>query len=112
MDVNYPRRNRKNVKKLEISRKNLENCLDLSDFVNLEELYCQENKLTDLIISDSCPLSTIDVGENKLEKINFLDKTKKPEILKRLIVSNNNFSPNCLDIFARFVNLEYLSMGT
>jgi len=40
MDVNYPKRNRKNIKKLDVSEKNLEGCLDLSNFVNLEELDC------------------------------------------------------------------------
>jgi len=112
MDVNYPRKNRKNVKKLDVSKKNLEGCLDLSDFINLEELYCQENKLTSLVINDGCSFSTIDACENKLEKADFLNKIKKPEILKRLIISNNNFSPSSLDIFARFINLEHLSIGT
>jgi len=43
IDQNYPKEERKNITNLEINDKNLEGELDLSDFVNLEELDCSEN---------------------------------------------------------------------
>ena len=37
-----------NIKILDISHKNIEGVLDLDKFTNLEELYCDCNKLTTL----------------------------------------------------------------
>lgn len=45
---------RAEITKLDIWNKNLEGNLDLSDFVNLKELDCSENKLTSLDVSN-CP---------------------------------------------------------
>jgi len=45
LDVNYSKEERNKITELDISHKNLESELDLSDFVNLEELDCSSNKL-------------------------------------------------------------------
>ncbi|CAG8455211.1 21705_t:CDS:2 [Gigaspora margarita] len=47
-DKKYPKYLRKEVKKLDISNKDLEGELDLSDFTNLEELNCASNDLTEI----------------------------------------------------------------
>ncbi|RHZ35521.1 hypothetical protein [endosymbiont GvMRE of Glomus versiforme] len=50
LDKNYPKNQRGDIKKLDISKKNLEGTLDLSDFVNLEELDCSNNFFTCITI--------------------------------------------------------------
>jgi hypothetical protein len=49
LDKNYPKSGRNRVKSLEIFEKNLEGKLDLSDFINLEEIiirdYVDRNKV-------------------------------------------------------------------
>ncbi|POG80804.1 hypothetical protein GLOIN_2v1471288 [Rhizophagus irregularis DAOM 181602=DAOM 197198] len=52
--------------KLIIDNKNLEFHLDLSEFVNLEELICSKNQLTSLDISKNKQLTEIDCSQNKL----------------------------------------------
>jgi len=53
LDENYPQNQRKTITNLDIKEKNLQGSLDLSDFVNLEELECGNNKLTSLNL-DNC----------------------------------------------------------
>ncbi len=50
LDQKYPKSIRKNITQLNISKRNLERCLDLRDFVNLERLDCSRNQLTSLNI--------------------------------------------------------------
>ncbi|UZO15544.1 uncharacterized protein OCT59_006962 [Rhizophagus irregularis] len=72
--------------KLIIDNKNLEFHLDLSEFVNLEELICSKNQLTSLDISKNKQLTEIDCSQNKLVSLDL----------------------NC---FSRFVNLKELFVG-
>lgn len=53
LDQYYPKEERKGITELDISKKNLEGHLDLSDFVNLEELDCSENELTSINLSNN-----------------------------------------------------------
>jgi len=50
LDSHYPKKKKSEVVELNIFNKNLEGPLDLSDFVNLEELNCSRNKITSLDI--------------------------------------------------------------
>jgi Leucine-rich repeat (LRR) protein len=51
LDREYPKEERKQIKELDISNKNLEGELDLSDFISLENLRCGDNQLTALNIT-------------------------------------------------------------
>ncbi|CAG8742560.1 4245_t:CDS:2, partial [Racocetra persica] len=82
---NYPKNQRKEITKLNISSKNLQGILDLSDFVNLEELNCSGNKLTFLKL-DNCLK------------------------LRRIYCGKNNFPEQDLSMFSHLVNLEKLWM--
>ncbi|CAB4488102.1 unnamed protein product [Rhizophagus irregularis] len=98
----YPTKSDKEKEnKLIIDNKNLEFYLDLSEFVNLEELICSKNQLTSL-----------DISKNK--HCNQLNKLKLPvansEKLEYLNLLDNSFSQN-LDCFSRFVNLKELFVG-
>ena len=84
LDVFYPKEQRKEKKKLWIDEKNLIGSLDLSDFTELEELWCSRNKLTSLS----------SLGK-KLEVIAGWD---------------NNFSGD-LSVFSNLTNLETLDIS-
>jgi len=88
LSQNYPCEQRNQVKFLEISGKGLRGWLDLTDFVNLEELYCYDNQLTGIKFADSV-----------------LDK------LRVLHVGNNHFPPQDLSLFSHFIKLEVLNLG-
>ncbi|CAI2181006.1 18048_t:CDS:10 [Funneliformis geosporum] len=79
---------RKEYKSLKIQEKNLEGELDLTDFVNLEELYCYHNKLTKIKFADGS-----------------VDK------LKGLFVGNNNFPKQDLSFFGKLNSLRVLNLG-
>ena len=66
LSQNYPPEQRSQIKFLEISGKGLSGWLDLTDFVNLEELYCYDNQLTGIEFSDSVfdKLRVLHVGNN------------------------------------------------
>ncbi|CAB5388589.1 unnamed protein product [Rhizophagus irregularis] len=95
----YPTKSDKEKEnKLIIDNKNLEFHLDLSEFVNLEELICSKNQLTSLDITSCNQLNELKLpvaNSEKLEYLNLLD---------------NSFSQN-LDCFSRFVNLKELFVG-
>ncbi|CAI2161571.1 13862_t:CDS:10 [Funneliformis geosporum] len=70
---------------LDISKNELENELDLVDFINLETLNCSYNQLTNIDLSNCKKLKEIDCGYNKLTK---LDLTGLND-LKEVICCNN-----------------------
>jgi Leucine-rich repeat (LRR) protein len=80
---------RKNIKVLNISGKNLERKLNLENFTNLEKLNCSENLVTELDL--------ISCNEENLIEIN---------------IDSNNFSKQDLSIFSHFTKLERLYLGT
>lgn len=93
LDAIFPKSRRKEIKELDISEnvyntseKNFQGVLDLSDFVNLEELDCYGNKLTDLKLDNCLKLTSLDIR-------------------------NNNFLKRDLSMFSKLVNLENLMIG-
>src|SRR6266545_3380298 len=86
LDYFYPQKERIDIKKMDISKKNLTGTLDCSDFVNLEELDCSSNKLTSLNLNNCLKLRTLNCY-------------------------NNNFAEQDLSIFSHLVNLEELRIG-
>ncbi|CAI2187420.1 20038_t:CDS:10, partial [Funneliformis geosporum] len=104
--------------RLIINRNRLEGKLDLSDFINLELLDCQDNNLTLLNASSCSKLTYLDCHDNLLTNLSFL---KIYVNLEDLRVRNNNFvgSLDCLSDMKKlkelFINdtdidrgLEYL----
>ena len=86
LNKKYPtKEKRERVTVLIIDKKGLEGHLDLSDFVNLEELDCCISLLTSLDLS-------------------------KNYKLKIIIICLNNISAN-LNIFSHLINLEKLCIG-
>ena len=92
MDQNYPKEKRSEVVTiLDIRQQNLENSLDLSDFISLERLDCSNNRLTSLNLSNCFRLEKVYCYDNLL--INLTLPTNSVN-LKELFLNNNNFSLN------------------
>jgi hypothetical protein len=126
LDENFSKNEKKEIKNLNISKKNLQGHLDLSDFVNLERLYCSDNQLTSLNLDSCLKLERISCYRNQLTQLdlsnlnqllevqcsnNKLISIKFPHQVKRLIelnVSGNNFLKQDLSIFEKMINLESL----
>ncbi|CAG8552065.1 15770_t:CDS:2 [Racocetra persica] len=108
LDCFYPQEQRKTIKELGISSKNLESNLDLNDFINLEELNCSQNKLTALKINNCLQLRKLDCNNNCLQDLVLPFESEK---LTELDVRNNNFSERDLSMFSHLVNLKYLGVG-
>jgi len=108
LDNNYPKENRKEIKNLDISNKDLEGGLDLTDFVNLEELKCSDNKLFDLELSKCNKLTRLMAYRNLFISIDFLTKLPNPEKLSFLDLGSCNFFPQKLDFLTVFTNLRKL----
>ncbi|CAI2161627.1 15279_t:CDS:2 [Funneliformis geosporum] len=79
---------------------NIEGMLDLSNFVNVEELYCSYNKLTALNLSKCY----------KLEEIN-LTLPVNPTNLRKLNLNNNNFPERDLSFLKGVISLEELMLN-
>src|SRR3954447_18769329 len=129
---NYPKK--KNIEELNISQKNLEGELDLSDFVNLkildcssndlvslkleknnclEKIICSENKLTNLSLSDNNPnLTYLNCSHNSLSSTEIFDIIKVSQKLIYLNLRDNIFPASKLDIFAELLQIEELYLGT
>lgn len=69
LDKNYPQENRKNITKLDLVGKSLTSSLNCTDFVNLEELYCFSNNLTNLTINNCPNLKEINCEYNQLTNL-------------------------------------------
>ncbi|MCE8159264.1 MAG: protein kinase [Candidatus Moeniiplasma glomeromycotorum] len=101
---------RSQVNKLDISNKNLEGKLNLSDFTNLTELNCILNQLTELNFNALIHLKNLYCRNNYLTKLDFLNNLN-PEKLTNLSIRNNNLPKQDLTVFSRFINLESLHVG-
>lgn len=131
LNANYPKEERKEVRELNINRKELEGELDLSDFANLERLNCSRNKLTSLNLTSSTKLEEIYCYNNeikkicltKLERLRILDagynlltnldfSALNPENLLQLKLHSNNFAAQDLDCLTHFYKLEILYINT
>jgi Leucine-rich repeat (LRR) protein len=87
-------------------RENLQEDLNLSDFVNLEELWCDHNKLTSLDISKCEKLSIVWCSDNELTKIVF-GNNKKLRVLFMLV---NKFKDLSFFENKELPNLEEIQM--
>lgn len=131
LDKEYPQAQRKEIKKLDISNKDLEGSLNLDDFISLEELRCFGNRLTSLDLKNCRKLEEIhcfsnEISEIKLIKLNQLRKLDagynlltsldfsafNPESLLELKLHSNNFGNQDIDCFFSFNKLEILYVNT
>jgi serine/threonine protein kinase len=127
--INNFDKTREEIKELNISYKALEGTLDLTDFKNLEilfcsdnclanlnlnncqklkKIYCKNNQLTTLNLSNLKELEKLDCSDNYLTQIPYFPQ---PEKIKELWVGDNNLSPSKLTIFSQLRNLESLGIG-
>jgi len=128
LNENYPGKQISEIESLSFDDTNLEGELDLSGFTNLTRLDCDNNKLTNLKVSDCSKLkilycqfsrlTDLDLsGLTELESLycqgNQLGNIKYPlnsEKLVTLHIINNNFEQN-LNIFSQFTSLQSLYIG-
>ncbi|RHZ35931.1 leucine-rich repeat domain-containing protein [endosymbiont GvMRE of Glomus versiforme] len=125
---NYPLLNREYITKLDISKKKLENHLQLKGFTNLKELELSDNEITSLEIVNCPHLGEINGVRNKLIKIDIkgcpqlknlwvysnlltnLDLSQNSK-LEELNIDNNNFSEQDLSFLSHLKNLKKLWVG-
>jgi len=123
-----PTKGRKRVKKMDISDRDLEGELDLSEYTCLEKLDCSGNEITRLNVSKLVKLKELNCNSNQLTNLDLRNLTQlkelycrdnyltninypnssKPEKLTVLSIRNNNFGEQDLAIFSDFTNLEEL----
>src|SRR5436190_22050741 len=109
INQNYPtKEKREKTTKLKINKENLENNLDLSDFVNLEQLDCCNNEITRLKLTGLKNLYYLDARRNRITNLEDIASLESPEKLKECYLSDNNFSEQDLSVFSKFTNLEKL----
>lgn len=94
------------IKKLDISNKNLESRLDLAEFINLEELNCSSNQLIELKITNCPNLKKLYCSDNFLTS---LDLSQNEE-LEELQITSNNFSEQNLSFLTHLINLKRLEL--
>jgi len=107
LNLCYPFEQRKEVKELRVSGKNLVGSLDLNDFVNLEKLYCSNNQLVSLKLDNCLKLKTVCCDNNYLSDLKLSSHAKQ---LTELNIMNNNISEDSSS-FSHLVNLEKLKIG-
>ncbi|CAG8485480.1 7456_t:CDS:1 [Dentiscutata erythropus] len=127
LDQIYPIENRKEITYLDISSKNLEDQLELTDFINLNYFDCSNNGLTSLNLKDCQRLEVIHCYCNRIRLLNLpkLNQLREfdasynqlididlsafnPENLLILKLHTNNFNSQDIDCFSSFTKLEYL----
>ncbi|CAG8576484.1 290_t:CDS:10, partial [Scutellospora calospora] len=86
---------REEIKELNIDEKGLEGGLDLSDFKNLEKLFCSYNCLTNLNVNNS-ELKELECFNNYLTQITYPTNLEQ---ITYLNISDNNLNPSDLSIF-------------
>ncbi|CAG8678035.1 7093_t:CDS:2, partial [Ambispora leptoticha] len=96
------------ITELDISKKGFGENLDLSDFINLKELNCSDNKLASLNLSNCSQLERVSCFNNQLTNLTL---PTNPTNLKKLHLNNNNFPPQDLSFLTGVVNLERLYLG-
>src|SRR5207245_8102772 len=70
------------------------------------------SQLTQIDLSQHEELIDLDLNENNLTSIGFLNTLPNPEKLESLYIFNNKIQPTDISIFSRFVNLKTLMIGT
>jgi Leucine-rich repeat (LRR) protein len=106
--VFYSSEKREKTKELNIRNKNLVGELDLSDFGNLKVLYCSSNELVSLNLGNCSQLEEIHCQNNLLTNISLPNNSTN---LKKLDLSDNNFSIQDLSFLVKATNLEELRLG-
>ncbi|CAG8772675.1 2629_t:CDS:2, partial [Racocetra persica] len=106
LDVVYPQRQA--ITELNLNNEKLTGSLDLSDFVNLKELDCSENYLTNLNLNNCLQLKTINCSDNNLQQdLSFVINLKQ---LKELKIYNTNFNAVNIDQLPRSLEeIKYFS---
>lgn len=134
LDKEYPidSEKRRNETKLEISKKSLWESLSLEWFTNLEELWCDKNKIVKLDLTSCLKIRKVGCSNNEIDFLSFPINSKitylscgnnnladlsflnclSPKNLIHLSIENNNIPRTDIAIFSRFVNLEWLWIGT
>ncbi|WNE40006.1 MAG: hypothetical protein GBAus27B_000073 [Mycoplasmataceae bacterium] len=108
-DYNNKGKKRSEIKELVLRQKNLSGTLNVSDFVQLEELYCWGNQLTYLILPPNNKLRIIGCANNHLTDFDYTQLN--PHICTDLRLFNNNLAPTDLAVFSPLVNLTILDIG-
>lgn len=131
LDGEYPKEGRNKIIELDIEYKNLKGEFYISDFINLKELNCSGNELTSLSIIDCPQLEKINCSLNRLTSLTTTNCPKIKELqaqlnqfaeldflndlnhetLEELVIFSNNFSPQNLSVFSKFVNLKDLDIA-
>jgi len=62
LDKKYPKEQRTRIRELDIRCQDLEGSLKLEGFINLEELNCYNNPISNLDLSNCCNLREIECG--------------------------------------------------
>ena len=117
---------------LDISRSGLEGNLVISDFPKLEKIDCRQNqitsltlknlpkikdfnasnnKLVELNINNCLEINRIDIANNFLKNLNFLNELDPNKIIG-LIINNNDFPPQDINIFSKFKGLRKLLLAS
>ncbi|MCE8163458.1 MAG: HET domain-containing protein [Candidatus Moeniiplasma glomeromycotorum] len=91
----------------ESERKKLEGELNLSDFVDLEELDLSSNRLSFLNLTQCLNLRNLDCSWNKLPYLDLSQNAK----LEELNIYENNFPPENPTWLSHLVNLKKLKLG-
>jgi len=125
LDKKYPKEERKKIRFLDITNKNLEGELKLEDFVGLERIdcnhnqltslqftncprltriYCYGNKLTSLKITGCPKVSYLNISCNSFDSFDFLDFLVDPKKLVYLSIHTNNLPESDVSVFSRFTN--------
>src|SRR5205823_14400647 len=86
-DKNFGKK-RSEIEKLSIGKQKLEGFLDLSDFSSLKVLYCSENRLTNLNLSNCSQLEEIVCSNN-----NFSSEIKEQLDSKYWVDIHKHFQP-------------------
>jgi Leucine-rich repeat (LRR) protein len=89
------------VKKIAVNRKNISSLEGIEKFINLEDLECYNNKLTNLNLQNLTKLTSITASSNSLLSINLSNSNS----LKRISIGENQLTNFNLD---NLTNLELL----
>ena len=81
--------------------------MNLEGFVNLKELRCGENRLTDLNLNDCVNLEVLKCYGNQLTSLDFLDGGKPTEL-----ITLDGFFENDLVPRNKFANLKVLNLAS
>ncbi|CAG8517623.1 3537_t:CDS:2 [Scutellospora calospora] len=109
----YPQEQRSTIKGLNIDGKDLTGDLNLNDFIDLKELNCSYNNLTQLDLTNCNQLERLDCSNNYLQELKLPSSGEK---LIYLDISDNKFSGKNLSMFSNLplqnlTKLWHLNVG-